>query len=56
MNEDVQGHIRKIAGPAVVATGMGSAKLDDIVWVGEARLFGEVIRVDQERYPTLNRF
>jgi len=49
MNVAAPGRIVKIAGPAVVADGLESAKLDDIVWVGEDRLWGEVIRVQRER-------
>ena len=49
MNDILPGRIVKVAGPAVVADGLPSAKLDDIVWVGEDRLRGEVIRVQRER-------
>jgi V/A-type H+-transporting ATPase subunit A len=49
MNDEPSGRIIKIAGPAVVAEQIESAKLDDIVWVGEPRLLGEVIRVEQDR-------
>jgi V/A-type H+/Na+-transporting ATPase subunit A len=49
MNDEQPGRIIRIAGPAVVAEKMESAKLDDIVWVGEPRLLGEVIRVEQDQ-------
>ena len=49
MNEPAMGRIIKVAGPAVVAEGLEAAKLDDIVWVGEDRLWGEVIRVQRDR-------
>ena len=49
MNEPAMGRIIKVAGPAVVAEGLEAAKLDDIVWVGEERLWGEVIRVQRDR-------
>jgi V/A-type H+-transporting ATPase subunit A len=49
MNEPAMGRIIKVAGPAVVAQGLEAAKLDDIVWVGEDRLWGEVIRVQRDR-------
>ena len=49
MNEPEMGRIIKVAGPAVVAEGLEAAKLDDIVWVGEDRLWGEVIRVQRDR-------
>ncbi len=49
MNEPAMGRIIKVAGPAVVAEGLEAAKVDDIVWVGEDRLWGEVIRVQRDR-------
>jgi len=49
MSEPLTGRIIKVAGPAVVAEGLATAKLDDIVWVGQDRLLGEVIRVQQDR-------
>jgi V/A-type H+/Na+-transporting ATPase subunit A len=42
----VQGRITRISGPVVVAEGLGSAGLYDVVEVGEARLAGEIIRMD----------
>ena len=49
MNDEQPGRIAKIAGPAVVAQHMESAKLDDIVAVGDSQLLGEVIRVERDR-------
>ena len=36
----------RIAGPTVVARGIPAAALNEVVWVGEERLLGEVIRVE----------
>lgn len=44
----VKGVIRRIAGPVVVAAGMRGAHMYDVVWVGEARLIGEIIRLEQD--------
>lgn len=41
----IQGKIVKIAGPLVVATGMGEADMFDVVRVGEAGLSGEIIEM-----------
>ena len=49
MSAREQGRIVKIAGPAVVAEGLPSAKLGDIVAVGVLRLLGEVIRVERDQ-------
>lgn len=42
----VQGRITRISGPVVVAEGLGSAGLYDVVEVGDAHLAGEIIRTD----------
>jgi V/A-type H+-transporting ATPase subunit A len=44
-----QGRIFKIAGPAVVVEGMETVQLGDIVFVGDAHLMAEVIRVERSR-------
>jgi V/A-type H+-transporting ATPase subunit A len=44
----VKGVIRRIAGPVVVAAGMRGACMYDVVWVGEARLIGEIIRLEED--------
>jgi V/A-type H+/Na+-transporting ATPase subunit A len=44
--EAIRGRITRIAGPVVVAEGLGGAGLYDLVEVGEARLAGEIIRMD----------
>jgi V/A-type H+/Na+-transporting ATPase subunit A len=46
MNGEIQGRITRISGPVVVAEGLGAAGLYDVVEVGEARLAGEIIRMD----------
>lgn len=43
------GEVWRVAGPVVVATGLRDARLYNVVFVGEARLPGEVIRLDGER-------
>ena len=43
------GRIIRIAGAAVVANHMESARLNDIVHVGDAQLLGEVIRIDRDQ-------
>jgi V/A-type H+/Na+-transporting ATPase subunit A len=45
-NVAVQGLIKKIAGPAVIAKNMTGAKMYDIVRVGTEELVGEIIRLD----------
>jgi V/A-type H+-transporting ATPase subunit A len=42
----IRGRITRISGPVVLAEGLGDAGLFDVVEVGEARLAGEIIRVD----------
>ncbi|NYF16578.1 V/A-type H+-transporting ATPase subunit A [Microbacterium sp. AK009] len=44
-----QGQVWRIAGPVVVATGLDSARLYNVVHVGDAGLPGEVIRLDGDR-------
>ena len=39
------GRITRIAGPAVTASGLGGCGLNEVVLVGEARLLGEIIRL-----------
>jgi V/A-type H+-transporting ATPase subunit A len=39
----------RIAGPTVVADGLAGAALNEVVWVGEERLLGEVIRLEGDR-------
>ena len=40
--------IFKVAGPVVVATGM-DAQMNDVVYVGEEELMGEVIQIEGEK-------
>ncbi len=42
------GKLTRIAGPMIVAEGMPGATMGEIVYVGEAGLLGEVIRVDRD--------
>ena len=46
MNEMKSGVINRIAGPVVGATGLEQVRLHDMVWVGNERLVGEVIRLN----------
>ncbi len=41
-----EGAIRRVAGPVVTATGLADARLYDLVFVGDAMLPGEVIRLE----------
>ncbi len=42
------GEIVRLAGPTVVARGLAGAGLNEVVWVGEERLLGEIIRIEGE--------
>lgn len=46
MQSERTGKIKKVAGPLVVATGLEEAKMFEVVKVGEAKLVGEVIRIE----------
>ena len=41
----VEGRIRKVSGPLVIAEGMREANLFDVVRVGANRLIGEIIEM-----------
>jgi len=43
------GIINRIAGPVVGATGLDDVRLHDMVWVGNERLVGEVIRLNAQQ-------
>ena len=45
LTEMVEGRIRKVSGPLVIAEGMREANLFDVVRVGEKRLIGEIIEM-----------
>ncbi len=45
----VEGKIRKVSGPLVIAEGMREANLFDVVRVGENRLIGEIIEMHGDR-------
>ena len=40
--------VRRISGPIIRATGLGSAGLYDLVEVGEKRVIGEIIRLEED--------
>jgi V/A-type H+-transporting ATPase subunit A len=44
-----QGRILKVAGPLVVAEGLGSARMFDLVRVGAEGLMGEIIEMRRDR-------
>ena len=48
-NNNQTGTINRIAGPVVGATGLDYVRLHDMVWVGEERLVGEVIRLNAKQ-------
>ena len=48
-NNNQTGTINRIAGPVVGATGLDNIRLHDMVWVGEERLVGEVIRLNAKQ-------
>ena len=48
-NEASHGAVWRVAGPVVVAKGLRDARLYNVVFVGEERLPGEVIRLDGDR-------
>ncbi len=45
MNRTISGTIVRVAGPVVVAQGLGGVRMYDVVHVGHMRLVGEVIRL-----------
>ena len=49
MTELGQGRIVKVAGPVVMAEGMASAKMYDVVRVGEANLIGEIVELNADK-------
>jgi V/A-type H+-transporting ATPase subunit A len=44
----IEGRITRGAGPVILAEGLGGAGLYDVVEVGNARLVGEIIRIDNK--------
>ena len=46
--QDIAGIICKISGPAVIAKQMTGARMYDIVRVGQEKLIGEIIRLDED--------
>ena len=47
----VEGKIRKVSGPLVIAEGMREADLFDVVRVGLKKLIGEIIEMHGDRAP-----
>lgn len=47
--QEARGVIRKVAGPLIVAEGMGGVQMFDVVRVSEKRLIGEVIELRGDR-------
>ncbi len=45
-----QGQVVKVSGPLVVARGLAGARMYEMVRVGEARLFGEIIEIRGDEY------
>jgi V/A-type H+-transporting ATPase subunit A len=43
----IEGRVRRISGPIIRAGGLGGAGLFDVVEVGEKRLVGEIVRLEQ---------
>jgi V/A-type H+-transporting ATPase subunit A len=48
MNQPITGTIVRVAGPVVVAEGVGGVCMYDVVYVGHMRLVGEVIRLSED--------
>ena len=44
----IKGSVKRISGPVLRAGGMGGVGLFDVVEVGEKRLIGEVVRLEQD--------
>ena len=44
----LDGKVRRISGPIVRASGLGAAGLFDLVEVGENRIIGEIVRLEQD--------
>jgi V/A-type H+-transporting ATPase subunit A len=44
----IKGTVRRISGPIIRAVGLGSAGLFDVVEVGEKRIIGEIVRLEED--------
>jgi V/A-type H+-transporting ATPase subunit A len=44
----IEGKVRRISGPIIRASGLGRAGLFDVVEVGEKRIIGEIVRLEQD--------
>jgi V/A-type H+-transporting ATPase subunit A len=47
---DQKGRVSRVSGPLVVAEGLANAKMNEMVRVGEERLFGEIIEIRGNLY------
>jgi V/A-type H+-transporting ATPase subunit A len=47
---EIRGEVVKVSGPLVVARGLSGARMYEMVRVGEARLFGEIIEIRSDGY------
>jgi V/A-type H+-transporting ATPase subunit A len=50
VGEGRRGVVAKVSGPIVVAKGVEGVELGEVVYVGEERLLGEVVRVSAESF------
>jgi V/A-type H+-transporting ATPase subunit A len=50
MSTNNQGEVVKVSGPLVVARGLAGARMYEMVRVGEAKLFGEIIEIRGDEY------
>jgi V/A-type H+-transporting ATPase subunit A len=44
----IEGKVKRISGPIIRASGLGGAGLFDVVEVGEKRIIGEIVRLEQD--------
>ena len=49
MTERIIGQVRRVNGPVIEVKGVTDAMMMELVYVGEARLVGEVIKLDGQR-------
>ena len=48
MNERIVGNVKRVVGPVVEASGTAAIEMLELVFVGEERLVGEVVRIRQD--------
>jgi len=49
VSERVIGQVRRVNGPVIEVKGVTDAKMMELVYVGESRLVGEIIKLDEKR-------